>query len=382
MASSPPAAGPLLPHADLAVRGSAIVYRLFDVGYGIRLDRAAERLASRAPSRATPIRPEAEAIRIANPPLTVLLGTRTIPIEGRNCDATLSAAIFDFGTLSLRLSVSAPPGSTWERFTTFGQVVDVGTDLTPIFERELAALLEVIGPAIERPLVATLTEDYVVFRVESLTDEAGRAVSPQVLGDDDVAPLLLAARRPLAESARRDLLPHRFSYYPDDLAVLTWDNALVVEREAEDTDVQYVLEFANAQLLELRLYDAILDAELARMYGRIAGARSRTNVLFRRHTRLLAELQGLVADFTEFVERVENALKVTDDVFLARVYSAALELFRGRAWRAGIDRKLAILRDTYAMLNADSQAARAETLELAIVLLIVAEIALAFVRGH
>jgi len=81
------------------------------------------------------------------------------------------------------------------------------------------------------------------------------------------------------------------------------------------------------------------------------------------------------------VERVENALTVTDDVYLARVYSAALELFRGRAWRSGIDRKLAILRDTYAMLNSEAQAARSETLEIAIVVLIVGELAVASLRG-
>jgi uncharacterized Rmd1/YagE family protein len=67
-------------------------------------------------------------------------------------------------------------------------------------------------------------------------------------------------------------------------------------------------------------------------------------------------------------------------VYLARVYSAALEIFRGRVWRSGIDRKLTIIRDTYGMLNADSQAGRAELLELTIVLLIVMEIVMAFFR--
>jgi len=46
---------------------------------------------------------------------------------------------------------------------------------------------------------------------------------------------------------------------------------------------------------------------------------------------VLAELQTLVVDSTELVERVENALKVTDDVYLAKVYAAALEIFRGQA---------------------------------------------------
>ena len=42
-----------------------------------------------------------------------------------------------------------------------------------------------------------------------------------------------------------------------------------------------------------------------------------------------------------------------------------------------MDRKLGIIRDTYSMLNGEAQAARAEVLELAIVLLIVADIIIA-----
>ena len=42
----------------------------------------------------------------------------------------------------------------------------------------------------------------------------------------------------------------------------------------------------------------------------------------------------------------------------------------------GIDRKLGIIRETYAMLNAESQTVRGEVLELAVILLIVGEILL------
>lgn len=44
--------------------------------------------------------------------------------------------------------------------------------------------------------------------------------------------------------------------------------------------------------------------------------------------------------------------------------------------RRGIDRKIAILRDSYGMLNAESQARRSEMLEIVIVLLIGFEIVL------
>jgi hypothetical protein len=354
----------------VSVRGSAVVYRLYDVGFEIHLDRAVEVLAAGGPARLRPVRGEAQAIQIANPPVTIALGVEPIDAPGVRGPADVSARIFDFGVVSLRLDIPAQDMS-WAAFIEFGNAVDVGVDLSPIFDRHLAALLERIAPAVERPAIAPFTEDYIVFRI------TGDALPADAWRDEDIAPLLLNERRPLSETARRELLPHRFSYYTDDLTILTWDNALIVEPTVEDADVQYILEFANAQLLELRVYDAILDAQLPGVYDRVAAARARAGLLRGRYAAILADLQALVADSTELVERVESALKVTDDVYLARIYTAALEIFRGREWREAIDRKLAIIRETYVMLNAEAQATRSEAIELLIVLLITAEILLA-----
>ena len=183
----------------------------------------------------------------------------------------------------------------------------------------------------------------------------------------------------MSGQARSDLLSRRFSYLEDDLAIVTWSSALVVETAQEDTDVQYVLEFANAQLLELRVYDALLDAELPVLYDRIE-ARRRRPIPTRRYRPLLAELQTPVADIVEIVERADNGFKVVNDVYLARVYLGALEVFREQAWRRGIDRKLQIFRDTYSMLNAEAQSARGELLEIMIILLFLADIVIGFLH--
>jgi hypothetical protein len=378
VSAAPRQSAPFEPLAGARVTGAAVVYRLYDVGYQVRLDRALELLAPSAPERVRPSRGEAQAIQIKNPPVTVILGSERITVGGRGVESEVSARIFDFGVVSLRLRIPSPPSISWMEYADFGNEVDVDIDLTPLFDRHLQQLVDRIDPAIERPTVAPVTEDYVVFRITRLTDAMGHELSADALRDEDVAPLLLSERRPLSADARKELLPHRFSYYEDDLAILTWDNALVVEPDEEDTDVQYILEFANAQLLELRVYDAALDAELPRMYARVAAARRGALALLgRRYATLLGELHTLVADSTELVERVENSLKVTDDVYLARIYAVALEIFRGRVWRGGVDRKLEIIRETYGMLNAEAQASRSEALELAIVLLIVAELILA-----
>ena len=367
----------------LQFSGAVIVYRLFDVGYAIDMARALDALATSAPERARPVRGEAQALQIRNPPITVPLGAETLLVDGRAHGAELSARIFDFGVVSIRVRISVPDSLSWSAFSRFGVLVDQHEAVNALVEPCLGALLARINGAVERPALATVREDYTVFRISKAEYAHGVPARHDALGALDVAPLLLGESRPLSDEARRELLPHRFSYYGDDLAILTWESALIVEPGEHDTDVQYLLEFANAQLLELRYYDAILDGELPQMYDAIAAARRKWSIFpGRRFAALLARLHSVVADTTEVVEQVENALKVTDDVYLARVYSAALEIFRGRAWRAGIDRKLAILRDTYSMLNDESQASRSETLEIAIVVLIIAEIVMALVRGH
>ena len=178
----------------------------------------------------------------------------------------------------------------------------------------------------------------------------------------------------MSEGARRDLLRQRFSYHPDDLAVITWDRAFIYEPRRE-TDVADVLEMANAQLLEMRTYDEMLDDELPRMRDLVEAARGRTNLLAaRRYGRLARRLHTLVAEVTALAERVDNALQVTEDVYLARVYAAAMELFRVSNVTAAVDRKLAIIRETYTALHSEAAGARAELLEIVILVLIAVEI--------
>jgi len=362
------------------VQGEVLLHRLFDVGYEVRLDQAAELLASSAPQRPRPVRVQARAIQIMNPPVAVSLGGQSIEVGADTCAIELSARIFDFGVISLRARVHAPRGLTWGEFAAFGSSIVSGELSTAAWGRLATArdsLLARIHPAIERPSLSLVTEEYTVFRIFSLEDAAGAPLPLEQLTGEQIASLLLGETRPVSPAARAEMLSPRLAYFDDDLTVLSWNAALVVEPVREDTDVQYVLEFANAQLLELRYYDSLLDAELPHMYDEVSAARRAFHLLGRRFSRLLSALQQRVAEATESIERVENSLKVTDDIFLARIYTTALDTFRVATWRAGIDRKMTIVRETYSMLNAESQALRSEALELTIILLILMEILMA-----
>jgi hypothetical protein len=235
-----------------------------------------------------------------------------------------------------------------------------------------------VSSALDRPAPGdALQEDYLLGKVYTLDEPINATELRQRV---DLTELLSGETRPLSDGARRDLLAHSYSYFVDDLVVLTWDRAFIYEPRG-DSDVADVIEVANAQLLELRYYDTLLDDELPRMYDRVEEARGAVSLLAaRRFAHLARGLYTLVAETTELTEKVDNALQVTEDVYLARVYSAALALFRVPSLSTSVDRKLAIIRDTYAALYEEASSRRAELLEIAIVLLIVIEVVLSLLR--
>ena len=124
-----------------------------------------------------------------------------------------------------------------------------------------------------------------------------------------------------------------------------------------------------------------LDDELPCMRDMVEAARRRLNLLAsRRYARLARRLHTLVAEVSELTERVDNAPRVTEDVYLARVCGAAMELFRVPNVSAAVDRKLAIIRETYTALHSEAAGARADLLEIAILVLIAVEIILSLIR--
>ena len=356
--------------------GVVTVLRLYDVANAIDLAQVEQLAAS--PSRIRLQRTAEKAISFDVPPVEFSLGQLVFPWrEGRTTDVT--ARVYDFGAVSIAVRIRLDPLS-WTEFSAAVQEIAHAADRdagSKFWESMRERLQRLIAPALDRPNPLPIDEDYLIASVHRMTPQLDGAT---VLEQLDLVPLLSGETRTLAPGARAELLKHALSYYAEDLVVPTWDRAFVLDSPEGSSDIADVLELANAQLLELRYYDDQLDDELPRMYQRVAEAHHRLTAFGRKRYAVLArELHRRVAEVTEITERVDNALKVTEDVYLARVYSAALELFRTRTWGAAVDRKLSIMRDTYTTLYEEAATSRAELLEVIIVLLILFEIVWAFV---
>ncbi len=191
----------------------------------------------------------------------------------------------------------------------------------------------------------------------------------------------LGERKTLSASASS--LATSLSYYEDDLIFLTWSAAVIIDPDVDAReDAELLLEFANAQLLSLRSYDAEVERDMAQLTPRIARPRRLRWVAMRSSGGFLREIYSLIADITETSARIQNALKVTEDVYWNRVYSAALTILRVQVWQTCIDETLDVLRRTASLLYEETQAALATLLELLVIILIAVELVVALIGLH
>ncbi|HWE63675.1 MAG TPA: hypothetical protein VHB98_18325, partial [Chloroflexota bacterium] len=359
-------------------RASLHVYQLYDVSDSIDLERARSALASPS-ARMRPIVTRGGSITMPQLPLVVGMGQCSLSLAGQTVDAQITARIYDLGILALTIILPLPGPVGWEQAIDLAAEVQARPrELMDHFAQATETLCAALRPALVRPNETIRTEDYTLFLIEQLS--AGAPAS-RLAHHPVLLQVALGERRVLSAAAAS--LATTLSYYEDDLIVLTWAAALVIEPDAPAReDAAFLLEFANAQLLAFRSYDDQVGRDLARIYPGLARMRRPRWWMLGATTRFLHEIHRLIADTTEISARVDNALQVTEDVYWNRVYTAALNVLRVQAWRSGITETLNVLRQTATLLNDEAEVARATVLEWLVIALIAVELIVALVALH
>ena len=296
--------------------GSITVLRMLDIAYAIDLAKVeslwtahTSASTSRARLNATP----AKAMAFGDPPVALHLAPMPLDFGQGAMECSVTASFYAFGAVALAIGVPLRD-MPWPQLLRLNHEIDrrIGpAGEATLWLSLLQGVVAIVGPALEKPSPTQLQEDYVIVLLSDLSEHlSAEALMARV----DLAPLLSGEERELSESARQDLLRQKFSYYADDLVVLTWDRAFVYEPRG-DSDVLDVLEVANAQLLELRYYDELLDAELPRMYDQVEGARHAIALLAaRQFANLARRLYTLVAEVTELTEKPRLLARICIEV--------------------------------------------------------------------
>ncbi len=348
----------------------------FDLGYEIDLAKAAKLLPGEseplARRKRTPssIRYRPEPIRSPIDADSLALPKR---FEGLNLRKRGEVAVFDFGAITITYQVSLE--TTSSELTELAASLADYVPLTSGVRQAVSPLIDRLAPAVEDFEPSNLSEEYFVFQVQG--DKSGEWIQER---SDWIAGLVRLESGPLSPEEVQEALKLRISYAPSDLVVLDWAAAFVADDECADT--LQAIEFANVQLLEFRHIDDRLDDRLEAAFRMIQAVTKRRWYLPARHARgeAVRQVRELEIEAASLFERADNALKLIGDHYLSRVFRIASQRFHLDEWQQSIRRKLDAVGDVFDVLTQQDHSRRTETLEIAVVVLIMVEIVLSLVR--
>ncbi len=245
---------------------------------------------------------------------------------------------------------------------------DVRRELAPYYVRPVPQLAEEEAYTVFCLQSPLLSEDGTAVNAETWLRGHRRAVASLLTQEPDIDHL---SKQEADESTQRFL-----SYYENDLVVVDWDAALILDQKQNFDETLYVMELANLQLAELEAYDRILDGSLERAYRDLLG-RS-----LRGRTSILRELREIRIDLARFSDELSNITKFFGDWHLARIYENISARFHLSDWHRTIDDKLQTLDNLYQLLNHDQTNRWMLILEVTIVLLFVIDLLALFFKAH
>ena len=236
-----------------------------------------------------------------------------------------------------------------------------------------------LAPYAVRPVPHLVDEEaYTVFCLNApMTNAEGQPLSAEhwfQANRRQVAALLtqecdigLLSKQEAEESTGRYL-----SYYQNDLVVVDWDAALIIDEKSDFDESLYVMELANLQLAELEAYDRMLDDSLERSYRDLAqrGLRGRRHV-FR-------DLREMRIDMARVADELMNITKFFGDWHLARLYAQLSARFHLGDWHRAVEEKLKTLDELYEILKHDQNNRWMLLLEVTIVLLFIIDLVILF----
>jgi len=362
------------------VRGEVVYLFLFDTGSEVKLEQVGE-LLNKHPDFA-PFDIHKLTPRYVNLPKPLRLNFAPILAETNlgTLQFEMTARIYEIGavafTLRTRFEVAEvadliPLGRL--RLKEPGGDVSLETLCRGYFEEMLAGMRDAL---VEPYDVVAEPETYTVYVItEGVPDvDFLLAEDPRAM-----AALLSGERSPerLGPEEVNDNLRYWYRYFENDLVVVDWEYALVVEPTGRYEDVLSIFELANLQLLELRVYDHYLDTVLDKAYDDLEDFFSRGGI-FKSARDVQIALAEARIDLTRVTESIDNIGKIFGDWYLAKLYLGVSERFHLKDWEKTVQDKLEAVEKLYALATHEVEHRRAVLLESLIVLLFVLDLLLIF----
>ena len=362
----------------MITRGYFRMLNFFDIAEAIDLEKLRTLLGPHtAPRSPGFVHLTPEYAQAQNPPLEESLEPLTLP-SGEKLGGKIK--YYWFGVASVELTtpfqcnLDSLCGDSY-RWMNAPEVEKAAEDV-------LRARLERFHPALIRPSLKWLDEDYLVIDIQSANHEDGRPPTAEELlrqYGDPLTQLVRGELTPLSAAECDEILRGALSYYPTDLIVVGWAAALVYDKPDATSAIIDLLEYANTQLLEFRYYDEVLTSLLSNVYSSLEG---RESFLSRwRLPRRAGRLNRLRLDIMDLAERTEYAVKFISDTYYARVYRLISSKIGVEDYKALVAEKLKTAGELYEFMVTQFNERRMFVLELVVAVLVALDVIL-LLRWH
>ena len=363
--------------SNIAVeKGSILIYRVFDIAEEVDLKRVESILSEAISNERLKLKKgPRNAMVMRNAPIVLNAQEVEIEISGQTMKAELYAKIWDYGVLSLIFQIPIVPGTSWTQLVETSSFLEADHKIDQLARIRSAELTTMLNPALTKPHEWDVFEDYMIFFFEKLQ---GVEKAADLVKQADIPSLILGETSfSASEKSKQSILEGLYQYSSDDLAVIDWNSAVVVEPSGRK-EVPEVLEFVLTQMMEMRYYDDLLDDRLYELYDEIE--KTRGSIFKSRFSTLSREASTRFIEFSEFIERVDNSLKVVGDFYLATIFRAASVKFRMKDWQESVTQKMNLMARVSELLSSEVHAGRSLILETIVVLLIAFEIMTALMK--
>ncbi len=348
-----------------SLQGSVLVLIQFDVCEEINLDSLRNIFGARRQD-ASFKHPAPGYVRFQRPP--VVEPVEPLILEsGERLDVQIK--YYDYGVLSVVFEL--PFSGDWDTLVRLASRWVWDTDFTSFAQKIAKQKIERARPALVKLYDSWLHEDYFVFHVR---DISGNPTAAELLSTQGgrIAQIVRGENVPLSDGEQQEIMQSKISYYPNDLAVISWNGAFLYDSTAGAETVIQLLEYANSQLLEFRHYDELLTRELASVYdfmdkGSGIWARWRT-------AKRASRLHTVLLDVDELTERADNAIKFLSDMFSARLYKVAASKIGVTDYKDLVNQKVHTAEELYRFMIDQFHQSRAFVLELMVVIILIIDL--------
>jgi hypothetical protein len=294
-----------------------------------------------------------------NGPVRVQRTVKLLPVGAISISMRVPFAVQQIEDLVVYHDLQFSNGSLYVEVRNLAE--EVRRELSEYFIRPAAQLVEEEAYTVfclQGPLTSP---DGTVLCAEDWLLNNRRSVAALLTQESDISQL---SDQETSESTGRYL-----SYYDDDLVVIDWDAALIVDEPTQFEETVYIMELANLQLAELEAYDGLLDEALVRAYRDVRAPLRRRGNVFR-------ELREIRIDLARFSDELSNITKFFGDWHLARIYQNMSARFHLGEWHHAVDEKLKALDNLYQILKHEETNRWMLILEATIVLLFIIDLIL------